>query len=339
MNRIYDQYDIRLARYDEIDEIMHFIDTEWKHGHILATNRKFFEYEFVVNNQVNVVIAKDKTKDIIMGMQGFLLTANPNSIHDMWGAIWKVSPKAMPFTGIEIEKYWFNLLPARSAIGVGANPNTSVKLWDRAFHLKTARMHQFYMISNHRKANDYKIAVITHDYSHDEGQTIRAEVKEIADISHLEQDFNFSSVSTQIPIKDAWYINHRFFKHPIYTYHIYGIYVGGDCKAFFVLRFQEYNGSSAVRIIDYIGDQSVLPGAREFFENLLNDNEYIDFYVLGFREDFILKTGFTERILGDTNIIPNYFSPYEARNIDIYCVFPTDGTLCFKGDADQDRPS
>lgn len=41
----------------------------------------------------------------------------------------------------------------------------------------------------------------------------------------------------------------------------------------------------------------------------------------------------------DTNIIPNYFSPYVAENIDIYVGAKYKGAVFFKADGDQDRPN
>lgn len=58
MNQFYDKYEIRLANYDEIPLVMQFIKDEWKNDHILGNNRQFFEYEMVVDNQVNCVIAR-----------------------------------------------------------------------------------------------------------------------------------------------------------------------------------------------------------------------------------------------------------------------------------------
>ena len=50
------------------------------------------------------------------------------------------------------------------------------------------------------------------------------------------------------------------------------------------------------------------------------------------------KAGFVE-CADDTNIIPNYFNPFEQRNIDLYLVDPIiEGFRAFRGDGDQDRP-
>ena len=47
MSRYAERYDIRLAKYDEIPQIMAFIENYWKKDHILARDRGFFEYEFL----------------------------------------------------------------------------------------------------------------------------------------------------------------------------------------------------------------------------------------------------------------------------------------------------
>ena len=55
--------------------------------------------------------------------------------------------------------------------------------------------------------------------------------------------------------------------------------------------------------------------------------------------NLIYAAGFSERTEDDTNIIPNYFSPFVAENIDIYVRSPYENTLFMKADGDQDRPN
>ena len=52
--------------------------------------------------------------------------------------------------------------------------------------------------------------------------------------------------------------------------------------------------------------------------------------------------GFTERIVGDVNVVPNYFSPYVLANKEIYISLGKEyeeGLHVFRGDSDQDRPN
>ena len=67
--------------------------------------------------------------------------------------------------------------------------------------------------------------------------------------------------------------------------------------------------------------------------------EYADFYVQGFENQYIFEAGFSERIEGDENVIPNYFSPFEQRNIEIYVSGNIEKGLFCKADGDQDRPN
>ena len=83
----------------------------------------------------------------------------------------------------------------------------------------------------------------------------------------------------------------------------------------------------------------MLQGISKFIEEKLTEYEYVDFYCLGFEESYILKAGFTLREENDTNIIPNFFSPFVQENIDIWVDSSKEGCLFFKADGDQDRPN
>ena len=56
MNKFDEQYEIRLALYKDIENIMDFIHKYWKKDHILMKDRRLFEYEFLEGKQVNIII-------------------------------------------------------------------------------------------------------------------------------------------------------------------------------------------------------------------------------------------------------------------------------------------
>ena len=75
---------------------------------------------------------------------------------------------------------------------------------------------------------------------------------------------------------------------------------------------------------------------QSFLEN--NDCEYVDCYNYGIEKEVFLKMGFSE--VKEDCIIPNYFEPFEKKNVDIhYAVFGKHDVVIFKGDGDQDRPN
>lgn len=339
MRNAYDEkYEIRLARRSDISDIMEFIETRWRSGHIMARNREFFEYEFLEEDgNVNFILAIDRNKGTIEGLNGFLKASHDQEHLDIWGSIWKVLPGNMLFLGAEIIRRHSPLTGCRNDIGVGDNPKTAIPVLDKLLKRYTGKMKHYYMLAERK---DFKICII------DKYPTVRissssGNIVKFENIEEVKQKFDFRKYLDCVPYKDAWYINHRFFEHPIYHYDIYGIEMNGNIDAIFILRNQEQYGRVAVRFVDYIGNQKLFAELGSFFHKLLETEnfEYVDFYCDGFLEEPILKAGFTLLNEDDTNIIPNYFGPFVQENIDIWVDSSYSGTIFTKADSDQDRPN
>ena len=114
--------------------------------------------------------------------------------------------------------------------------------------------------------------------------------------------YNFKKDVFNVPYKDEWYVTRRYFNHPINKYKVYGLSRDDSVEALLVLRIQQYGRSKVLRVIDYIGKRELLSGLREFFDTQLKEYEYIDFYVLGFEEEYLKKAGFVLRDDKDNNI-------------------------------------
>ena len=92
---------ISIAKVDDADEIMKFIDDEWKKGHILGANKDYFLYEYKNKNNLNFVVSKNKT-NLINGILGFL-KASSSDDSTVWTTMWKVSrTSGSPMLGIDI---------------------------------------------------------------------------------------------------------------------------------------------------------------------------------------------------------------------------------------------
>lgn len=337
MNRFDEKYDIRLAKYEEISEIMTFINTFWKEGHILAVDRSFFEYEHVVDRQVTFLIAKEWTSGEIHGILGYLPASSDKDRYDIWGVVWKVNDKAMPMLGIELMKRIMVCSGARTELGIGANPKTAIPLLGRILHYKTGKMKHYYSIS---LREEYKVAKIVHEVPITPESLKETRVERFYDMAEVKKRFDFTINREDIPYKDAWYVERRFFSHPVYVYEVYGLSEGqGSTQALLVCREQEQNGVKVLRIVDYIGNQELFGGIRRFVKEKLKVYEYIDFYCLGFDERYVLEAGFTLREENDTNIIPNYFAPFVQENVEIWVNSIKEECLYFKADGDQDRPN
>lgn len=338
MSRYDERYDIRLAKYDEIPQIMGFIEDNWKKNHILARDRGFFEYEFLEKDgTVNVLIAIDRKKQTIEAMQGILKASRDREHLDIWGSCWKVLPGNMPMLGFEVWNQCTVQTGARHQLGIGGNPNTAKKVVERMLRTKLIKMKHHYMLNNLKK--DFQIAEIVHKETGRKISGPQFLVERIYDEEQFLSYYPDIDNPEAVPYKDAWYLTKKYFHHPIYRYEVYGINDQGKTQSLFAVRLQEYGTSKAARLVEYVGDSAAIAYTGSFFANYLEekDCEYIDFYNYGFKGQDLSSAGFTERTEEDANIIPNYFYPFVQENIDIW-IQPIDGAIYCKADGDQDRP-
>ena len=106
------------------------------------------------------------------------------------------------------------------------------------------------------------------------------------------------------------------------------------------MRLVEINNSRCLRLVDIVGRTKTWPKATKALQCLVDcyKAEYVDCYNHGIPEYEFLNLGMYKVEL--PTIIPNYFEPYEQKNIDIYYAYSFDKDVCiFKADGDQDRPS
>lgn len=337
MNSFDKVYKIRLARVSETEKVMRYISEDWRHGHIMSVNKELFLHEFnpTGNDRLNLVIAVRKDNGQIDGMLGFI-PASDTASPDLWGSIWKIRKGSMMFLGNEIMKRLLDIAPHRYYASVGINIATTGKLVNKTMGYYVGRLHHWYILNNNI---EYKIARIYEEkktgFKNSQIQIIAAQ-----NINDVDRCFNYSVLNDALPFKDRWYIKRRYFDYPINKYEIY--LVGGEkADALLVMKPVNVNGSKAARIIDFIGNKNEIGNLGNFLHEKIvgNDYEYVDFYENGFSKALIRESGFTERLEDDKNIIPNYFTPFEQKNVEIYFHSPfTEYTFC-KGDGDQDRPN
>ena len=146
--------EIRRAVYEDIPQIMNFINEHWKKGHILARDRTFFEWQFVDGDNVNVFLGIDNENHKIYGMQGIIRYSSSEN-PDASGSIWKVIKNDNPRLGLDIADYTYATLHIRFICGAGQS-NKALKL-GRLLGGVPIAMDHYYRLGN---CKDYKIAVI-----------------------------------------------------------------------------------------------------------------------------------------------------------------------------------
>ena len=143
------------------------------------------------------------------------------------------------------------------------------------------------------------------------------------------------------PFKSLEYFKNRYANHPIYEYKFIGVYNNEQMIALLACRIIEANGSKCIRVMDVLG--RLYGNCYDSLKELLyaEDAEYIDIMNYGINKEVFLHTGFNELDVNGDLIIPNYFEPFEQRNVKIELAFKSqyDDYVAFKGDSDQDRPN
>lgn len=341
MTSVGTNYDIRLASKEDIPMIMEYIDEDWRKGHIMAVDIELFEYEMLnEDGTVNMMIAYNQDKKQIDGCLGFLKSAVGTDIFDSWGTIWKVRKGCDNLLGLKLVDRVKKLSGNRFYLGIGINPNTAVKIHKMLLRDHVAKMKHYYCLA---EREEYRIAIVKHmDVCEDINDIFEQYEIKLLNINSFILQFDDLIISNEItPYKNKEYFIHRYFKHPIYSYKVYGIYEKEKLTAFFVLRNDMHLERVAIRMVEYFGKEESLKAFRNIISELFVQEsvEYIDFYEYGFLEENVQEAGFHLLEENDSNIIPNYFSPFVQENIDIWVSSPTKGTKFVKGDGDQDRPN
>jgi hypothetical protein len=330
--------DIRFATIADVGEIMEFINNNWKVNHILSANKELFLYEYRDGSRINFVISNDDSGKI-NGILGFIKASSINS--DIWAAMWKVGENSKkPMLGIELMEYLRNSEDYNTLLCSKINEKT-IGIY-KYLGMYTDKLKQFVLINN--KMKKFRIAKILDNKYFDSVQFLINHEYSLKQLSKEKIAFNFEDFKENIPYKDEKYFIKRYFNHPIYIYDVYGIFKNNKIRSLLVTRNVFANGSKALRIVDYIGEELGFKFIiQDLYKVIINENlEYIDFMCFGF-DDMLLNAGFRPVNLDSSDlIIPNHFSPFVSKNIKMNFFVDTeqlDKVKICKADGDQDRPN
>lgn len=313
---------------------MDFIKLHWKQNHILARDLEFFKWMYVDEQGCNFILSYDNAGQI-NGMEGYI-KYNQESSPDIAGTMWKVLKSDNPLLGMEIGKKMYEIENVRADAAPGLTKRAMKT--NQILGYLGGQLEHYYILADQEK---YKLAIVNEKKSA-KGECSNKRFVQIDTEEQLRSVICDEEQRKKAPYKDLNYLIHRYMHHPIYHYDLLGIQNDHrDVCCVIVGRMVEYEGARAYKIIDILGKLDELIGTANLFQNLIKTKqlEYIDLYCFGVPEEYVLSAGFIRRI-GEEVIIPNYFEPFERKNIDIYfAASVSKGLVLFRGDGDQDRPS
>ena len=326
---------IRRAVYEDIPNIMKFMDEHWKPGNVLATDREFFEWQFWDGKKLNMFIGIDEENGKIYGMIGAVVY-NRSSDPDISACTWQVIKSSNPMLGIELSDYMYEQLNVRYSCAAGLSKK-AVRI-NKLRGNTVFEMDHYYRLADRA---DYKIAKVVDKIIPDSKETGYS-LEPIYSVEEMEEIISEEALKMQILSKDYDYIERRYFKHPIYHYDIWKI-VNAEKNSHSVLitRDEGVEDRKVCKIIDYYGDMEDLGKIAAAVDRLMEEKgyEFVDIYSFGIPVEIYEQGGFVRCSENDGTIIPNYFHPFVQENVSLKLVHSmTEGVRFFRGDGDQDRP-
>ena len=334
---------IRFAEPADQPALVEFIHDHWSSTHIFAERPDVFDWQYGTGARVNMIFAADDSK--VLGILGFIPMGrfDPSlDDRDVLLAIWKVRDDAPPGLGLRLLKQVERDLSARlvGAIGISqiVKPLYGLLKYEVGTMVQSAVLRPD--LTEYRIADGVPAAVgestVEPDSALsfeiiDESQDTLAEIEALA--------------SGQVPAKSHRYLVARYIEHPWYHYELRLVRVSGRAVAVVVWRAVEAEGSRVLRIVDIIGEVDWLARAQGHLQALAaeSDAEYIDLVQTGIDDALLDAGGFLTVGRTPGLILPNYFSPFERRNVEIefaYKVADTETPVrLFRADSDQDRPN
>lgn len=334
-------YEVRYARLDEIGLVEDFIRKYWTPNHILGRNRGILDLQHKFEDYYSIIIGYNtETKEIdglfcIIPLARYDAKLEKNG--NFWSALLKIRDDVV---NPEIKHLFYDFMlficdqpnfSSFGAISLSKDAQNAMNLLFNEFGI----MNQYYFANN--KLDEYHICNLPIVNTHLKLDTTELKQVDFNEIAHSQLD------SVYYPQKSIEFLRERYLNHPYYKYRFLGAYTEGELVCVWVFKKIEVQGSSCLRIVDCYGDLLRVGHVGNALQQLLEEekSEYIDFMNYGVEDSVFSEMGFEKLDLtGEETIVPNYFEPFEKRNVPIYFALITDQKyVIFKADGDQDRPS
>ena len=334
----------RLAEYPERQRIVDFINANFDWKLPLINRPELFEY-YYCGMKLQFVLAERGGE--LLAVAGYIL-ANSCQTPDVWVSVW-VAKKGENGVGLELMNAIPRLTGARVVACNNIRPNTCV-----LYHFlgwQAQRLPHYYRLAKRDSAADYRLC----RPAVPEGVDPAAFAPEILPVhgdlmlDHVSTDIRLRGLgmpaTPHTPRKDLSYLSRRYFSFPHLRYDVWSVSEAGSLLAYLVTRVVnsgEHGEIPVLRIVDFIGEDSILPRIGSAIDQLMEKAgaEYADCYCAGVPGEVFAAAGFSERKEGDKTIIPNYLTPPLYDNTDYYYFTnQPENFVMFKADGDQDRPN
>ena len=340
-------YTIKQVPVSERHKLINFIHNHWKKNHALAVSPILLDFQHLDANKeyYHFIVAENNETGEYDALIGYIPLGQYDSSllsnGDYWGAIWKIREDVQNSELNSVAFFlWKKLFKLPNWNSYGAIGISSIaKQIYLASRIPVARLNQYYLLND--RILEYTIAdgVSTEHYArheYDNNEPIYT-IKEI----------NFSTIQKANisgyykPLKSIEYVKNRYEKHPIYKYEYLGAFCNDKLNYVLIVRRIRQGSASCYRVVDVLGKfgGDIYDSLKQFLYT--SGAEYIDCINYGIPSEVFYKLGFNLLNPSEDLIIPNYFEPFEKKNVVIEVAYKATypDYVAFKADSDQDRPN
>lgn len=331
---------ISFATHRDLPDLCRFLDEHWRKDHVFVRHPELLVWQHgrPDSDVLNFVIARDARTGVIDACNGVIgLTQFDPALaeqRDIWLAIWKrrEAPGVDSTLGLDLYRYIVAELAPRS-IGILGLSKTAKTLY-RFLGFEVGVTSHTYILNDAVK--EFVIADLG-------GTSVRPTEEDGATTLAEEPVDALAEIAPRAgpPHKSVAYMRKRYAEHPVYRYRFLVARVGGQAKCAFIVRRVRVGGASALRMVDLFGPLGSAGRLEAPVRAYLREAgaEYIDCVHAGIDASLWERAGFEKK--RDPVVIPDYFEPFERRNVELVWAFRSEepGYVFVKGDGDQDRPN
>lgn len=342
---------IALATPEDQPRLTVFLRDHWSSSHIFVERPDVFTWQHLdPSGRFNMIFAEDtdRPEDPILGILGFIPMGRFDESlgdRDLMLAIWKVRDDlAPPGLGVRLLRRLRSELEPRLIGAVGTSE--MVRRIYQILGYEVGCMDQVALFG--AATTDTRIAsgVPAHARATQQPTSVGIVLTELTEAAPAEVRARVDELAASVvPAKTFDYVVDRYLRHPWYRYSVRGVRQDGELVAVVVWRAVSAQDSCVLRIVDVVGEVDWLAHAGSALQQEIETAgaEYLDIVHWGIDHEVLAAAGFIRAADAPGLVLPNYFAPFESRNIEIemaYRLFDGDGPVrLFRADADQDRPN
>lgn len=325
------------SKCHSVDEVRTLIAEFWGPRHALLHDARLLDWQHKdADGSYNFFVAEDENVGCC-GLLGYIPISQWDASvrSDAWfGAIWAANPDA-PGAGLLLLKRLIEVQPEHRYYTVGMS-DIAARIYARlGIGLET--LGHYFLPAGHFNPSQWgglgKTFCAPLSFIH------RFDIRLVGS-DDLESAWE-AEWTERYPTRSEPFVRKRFLEHPTYEYQLH-IATSEHARVFIASRIVESHIGKCLKILDVLSTGDPAPLLPSAVSALVEDSgaSFADYYCIDRCTATSTSTLGLLRVSDFPGVVvPNYFSPFEPRNVTLRAAHTFPLEFVTRSDGDQDRPS